>query len=642
MKKNKTTWREKENIIYHKNMQVLRQRYPLLAKRVEKCLSSGKFSLSVGPNIYLHKYKQEYYLSGKIDQDAENTLLGTNLKNPKMVVFLGLGLGYELLIYAGQLAASLGTRYILVVEKELEIFCLALTNIDLTRVLSNPWIEFLVDLPEEEIYLTLRTYLLTEYKFIYAKALKAVAHNSAFLLNKDYYLKILRTFREASVDCFTHYGNDPEDSLIGIVNMLANLKVILENQGIKELKNKFFNRPAVIVSTGPSLNKNKHLLKEVEEKALIISVDASLKILLEMGVKPHLVTSLERVPQVEKLISGLSPEEVKEVYFAACPVVRPQVYQAYPGPKIIVYRNFDHFKWLGVEKGILEIKQSAGNMAFKVAEYLGCNPIILIGQDLALSREGETHAQGAVYGEKQTAFYRNLIEVTGNDGKPIKTNATLYTFLKSYQEDIARYRGLCINSTEGGAYIPGTTVMPFAQSIEKHLTQKIYPLKTINEACPGVKEEKIKQDWEKVEKIIRKTQEELKVIESECVKGLAKVKEISPVLLEIINQKQDGPKIINKLKNMEQEVLNPRLTCLNYPSFQLFLTHVLQSFLLMWEVETNAVPEKYDQDSSGRAEILLRYHEWYATVGKITAICQEKLNQAGSPPPYPPPSKGEG
>ena len=63
----------------------------------------------------------------------------------------------------------------------------------------------------------------------------------------------------------------------------------------------------------------------------------------------------------------------------------PETYANFPGEKIIVFRKFATFEWLDIKKGILDIGPSAGNMAFKVLEYLGCDPIIMIGQDLAIT-----------------------------------------------------------------------------------------------------------------------------------------------------------------------------------------------------------------------------------------------------------------
>jgi len=45
---------------------------------------------------------------------------------------------------------------------------------------------------------------------------------------------------------------------------------------IKEYKSAFANIPAIVVSAGPALNKNVHLLKELYNKAVIISAGSAL------------------------------------------------------------------------------------------------------------------------------------------------------------------------------------------------------------------------------------------------------------------------------------------------------------------------------------------------------------------------------
>jgi len=217
-----------------------------------------------------------------------------------------------------------------------------------------------------------------------------------------------------------------------------------------------------------------------------------------MGLKPHLVTSLERVAETVKLLEGYNREEVGDVYLAACPVVRNEVYQAYSGPRIIVYRDFDHFKWLGIDRGILKIQLSAGNMAFKVAEALGCDPIILIGQDLAFSRDGRTHATGSVYGENQQLPLEEMFEVMGNDGESIMTNQTWYSFLRAYEMDLLNYSGTCINATEGGAYITGTSIMPFEEAINKHIREEFYPRDSIRESLTIFTPRDVEQDLQQV------------------------------------------------------------------------------------------------------------------------------------------------
>src|SRR5690606_5350222 len=85
-----------------------------------------------------------------------------------------------------------------------------------------------------------------------------------------------------------------EDSLMGFRNVIENLAFIEQTPGIDRLQNQFRNIPAIVIATGPSLTKSLPLLKELQNKALLLSVDASFKILLENGIVPHFVASLER------------------------------------------------------------------------------------------------------------------------------------------------------------------------------------------------------------------------------------------------------------------------------------------------------------------------------------------------------------
>jgi len=138
-------------------------------------------------------------------------------------------------------------------------------------------------------------------------------------IGKEYYLQALQILFESIFHSIQNHGNCPEDSLIGLENMLDNIEQIAKNPGVNILYDKFKGKPAVIVATGPSLKKNMHLLKGLGDKALILSCDATFKLLLKNNIKPHMVTSLEREHEVQQFFDGLDPEEVKDVYMTACP-----------------------------------------------------------------------------------------------------------------------------------------------------------------------------------------------------------------------------------------------------------------------------------------------------------------------------------
>ncbi|MDF9409141.1 DUF115 domain-containing protein [Pelotomaculum isophthalicicum JI] len=612
---------------YRDNMRALKEHYPELARRVEQCAFTPRYRVVPSlrpdgtPNLYCTEKDLLYYDNTDPLKDAKLQLKTLKLKNAKLAVCLGIGLGYEVLYFSTDIADSVNTKEIIIIEKDLEIFKLACCYTDLASIIANPRVFLLIGASENDLFIPLKKNL-AKGGFIYLRALKSVYHPSSLHLNKLYYITVLKTIREVSSQTVLGFGNSPEDSLIGIENMLANLSVIIRNPGINRLFGAFKDKPAIVVATGPSLNKNKHLLKGLENRALIISVDASLKILLDMGVKPHMVTALERVIDVQRFFKDIPTGELEEVYLAACPVIRKEVYDIYTGPKIIVYRSFDHFKWLGVDRGMLNIKASSGNMAFKIAAALGCNPIILLGQDLALSRDGETHARGHALGENQKAYHSDVLEVPGNDGMPIKTNTTFYGFLKGYEEDIAEYKGTCINATEGGAFIQGTQVMHFAEVIDRFLQNDLAPIEIIRRLLIPPDDGEIKEIVAQMFDRIDRTTAELARISGVCSETERMIREAEYFL----KPKEGKLPQIERVREFVKTIMEQKKNCItDYETFQLFFMHVIQSFTLKFEMEIQALGDLYEDEAVELAENILRQTELFSTIGRLANTCHATL-----------------
>ena len=91
-----------------------------------------------------------------------------------------------------------------------------------------------------------------------------------------------------------------------------------------------------------------HFLKGLGNNALILSCDSSLKPLLSRGIRPHLVTSIERIGGTELYYRGI--EDFSGIYFAALPLLLPETIAEFKGRKFIAYRQYSHFNWLEVEK----------------------------------------------------------------------------------------------------------------------------------------------------------------------------------------------------------------------------------------------------------------------------------------------------
>jgi len=597
--------------IFQNNMTALQARYPDLALMLslvkienyqlikhENCL----------PNVILPD-GQFYYL-GDMVKYCEEQFKGLALHNVKVPIFCGFGLGYEVLYWLQFKAQEHQTQAVIIIEKDMEMFQCAMNTTDLTKMLNDPKIHFLVGIPLHQIYTVLREFYIKHMpELLMCGSSQPVFLYPAMKLGKDYYLGALKVLYESIFHNIQNFGNCPEDSLIGLENMLDNVAQIANNPGINILYDKFKGKPAVIVATGPSLKKNMRLLKGLEDKALIISVDASFKYLMANGIKPHMVTSLEREHEVEQFFDGFDPDDVKYVYMTACPVLFNHVYESYTGPQIIVYRNFDHFKWLEIERGILDIKLSSSNMGFKIAEALGCDPIILIGQDLAYGENDETHATPVPFSsEGEGIFY-----VPGNVAEKVKTNSGWYNFLKAYEMDVAQHRGKVINCTEGGAYIPGTSIATFAESIEKYINEPFNPLGIIKDNLAQFTS--VESDTERLKEIINTTEIEVREIINLCIAGVETSKKYQDEL-----KASATPENFN---NIRREIVAPRLEIMkkHKDTFQKFLMHVLQSYHLKFEMQTVMLYQKPE-------DILLQFINWYSFVGDISEICLQSLEKA--------------
>jgi len=596
--------------VYAKNLAALQARYPDLALMLS-LVKIEKYQLAQQPgclpNVLING---AFYYIGNMVKFCDEQFKGFNLQNVKVPVFLGLGLGYEVMFWLQFKAKENQTQAVIIIEKDLEMFQCAMNVTDLTTLINNPKVHFIVGVPLGQLYTTLRTfYQKNMQELLMCGATHPVFLYPAMKIGKEYYLQAMQILFEAIYHSIQNFGNCPEDSLIGLENMLDNVSEIANNPGINLLYDKFKGRPAVIVATGPSLKKNMHLLKDLYDKALIISVDASFKFLMANGIKPHMVTSLEREHEVELFFDGFETEEVKDVYMTACPVLFNHVYESYAGPQIIVYRNFDHFKWLEIDRGILDIKLSSSNMAFKVAEALGCDPIILVGQDLAYGDDGETHATEVPFSsEGEGVFY-----VKGNCAEKVKTNTGWYNFLKAYEVDIAQHKGRVINCTEGGAYIPGTHIANLAETLEKYAFEEWRPLDIIKDNLAQFNG--VASDIEKLKGIVEKTEADVREIINLCIKGAGACKTHEEEL--------KGELTPERLAEIRQEIIGPRLEIQGkyVNTFQKFLMHVCQSAHLAFEMQTVMMHTE-------PAKILLQFISWYAFVGDISEICLQSLEKA--------------
>jgi len=265
-------------------------------------------------------------------------------------------------------------------------------------------------------------------------------------------------------------------------NSLINLPLLRKNNSLGKLNNYYLNKPALIVSAGPSLNKQIKILKENQDKFIIICVNQIYKLLLNNEIFPNIVICLD---------SGATPNwnknsaTKKTTYFidVGC---KKEVILSSGHNTFFTTTNIDIANILSdfdINVELLETGGSVATSAYSLAKVLGCNPIVLIGQDLALTNNKD-HADGYkdIYTKELLTQRKELgFEVPGYYGGFVKTERQLNFYLKWFEANFTKNNELVIfNCTEGGANIKGAINIPFKEVIEE-LKKFKYEISPIND-----------------------------------------------------------------------------------------------------------------------------------------------------------------
>ena len=224
---------------------------------------------------------------------------------------------------------------------------------------------------------------------------------------------------------------------------------------------------------------------------------------------------------------------------------------------------------------------------------------------------------------------RGTLEVPGNYAEKVLTSKVWHTFLKVFEMDIAAYSGTCINSTAGGAYIPGTQVISFEEAIEKYLSGSFGPRECIQSELAKFQPKDAKKDLEQIMKLINETIPDIEAIIECCRTGIDVWKKHQPRLEQALQDKEaltaikkELPKILDEISKYKNRAREKKRT------FQLFLTHVFQSFHIQHEMSMVEVPSKHEDSAMAQVEIALRQAEWYAVIGDLSMICLASLQKA--------------
>lgn len=434
------------------------------------------------------------FLHSRYEPVAEAKRLVDTLEIGEQIVFyvFGLGLGY----HVDELLRRISNEAIICVfEPDLRLFRTAMEARDLTNILDSRRVMFFTQSEKADLFtrLTPQTAMVSLGTMTLVHPPSRQLH-PAFFDQFETWLAEFASFGRTSLNTLVLNGRRTAQ------NIARNLGWYAASPSIARLRNAHRGKPAIVVSAGPSLRKNKHLLKEASERAIIVAVQTTLQPLLEMGVEPHFVTSLDYheicTRFFEKLPATLRTELVAE------PKASSAIFSMYPGPISILGNDYADglLAACKTEKEQLPSGATVAHLAYYLAEHLGCDPIIFVGQDLGFS-DGLCYAPGTSYEDvwrpelgrfctvemkqwEQIVRERFILRrIADNQGRPMYTEERLFSYLQQFERDFANSKAKIIDASEGGAAKRGATPMSLVEALATYCG---VPLKSSQISHPGM------------------------------------------------------------------------------------------------------------------------------------------------------------
>lgn len=270
------------------------------------------------------------------------------------------------------------------------------------------------------------------------------------------------------------------------LNALKNLPYTLKSPSAGVLKEKVHGKPLIIVSSGPSLEKEIEVLKRSRDRAIILAAGSSVNGLIHHGVFPHAVISYDPAPPNKKVFDLLATYDV-QIPFIFGTTIYHEILSEYQ------YDNLFHviisqdtvtpqvYQRLGIDPGpIVSDAPSIAIVALQLAIWWGTNPIIFVGQDLAFPENkyyaaGVSHLRDPLLTDEERKSYFEVEKVGGGS---VLTSSGLNRMRENMEAVIKQVsqgspERLFINTSAEGARIYGTVEMSLAEAMARHGSENV-------------------------------------------------------------------------------------------------------------------------------------------------------------------------
>lgn len=519
--------------ILNKNIQALASgiNEPLANKLLTFLQNQNFTRFSLDENFNIYDKINQVFMYESLEKELEYFYQHILASSPNYPFICLYGIANALLLKKMANEGGGHLRHIFVFESELELFVLALSSVDLSQELLQGKI-YLIDTLEQkrstQLLILFDQKDMFEWLSLYELFISNAYYNSFYKQEIKHINELILEHIQIIIRNSNLNSSLP---LLSYKNFLSNAPTMLKSIPFQKLlsqrKGKFDT--AIVVSAGPSLNKQLELLAKVQERAVIFCADGALNALLEAGIKPDYVTNLDYSDYALKFFKHPLPLKTINMFSIA---TYPKMLEKLEN-KCVILRATPTYERFGLnEFGYLDTGTQVSHFSYVLALELGFKSIIIIGQDLAFDETGNSHTKAFAYGqsfemEEQIPKLKTL--AYGGKGE-VLTHHTWYDykikleFLFSCNASKAKF----YNATEGGARINFTEELSFKECCERFLSQE-KPILATPKALPE----------NKSKKLLLKFKEKLQKDQKACELFLNDSTNLHQALEHILNSNKD-------------------------------------------------------------------------------------------------------
>lgn len=443
-----------------------------------------------------------------------------NINFQTIIVLMGLGC----VNYIRELLKLLdNTNQVIIYEPDMDLFYEIMKNIDIRDIIKDKRVFIYVKGINEGKFVD-KLLLRTNYSNLkYLKYIPLPNYDNLYIEEWKFIVKSIKDMSDSIM-----LSKNTEISFKGemIGNMFRNYrdmaKQCILNQIKRELdKIDISSIPAILVSAGPSLDKNIEELRKAKGKAMIIAVDTALNSMDRMGIMPDMSVTVDP----HKPVSLFQSETARNVPMIVSAFSNNEVVRYISGKRFYI-GEMDYMSHIytlyGKETPVqLETGGSVANTAFSVLQYLGFKKIMLVGQDLAYTnnKQHTSDAYNDVNNDIniQVDGINNMLVPAVGGGKVV-TSKTLNSYNTWFENQIVRYPEFeVINATEGGAAKRGAREIKLKEAIEQYCNKTFEFDQLLDNISPVFSEDEANSIYEqfqnldeKIDKCIERVEDGIK------------------------------------------------------------------------------------------------------------------------------------